>query len=107
AHVHQVRTFGAPNTPAPQFVPGSAETLKQATYLSTLKLTTVLTDRMVNEARMAFSRVPTIPHVPGVPSAVALGMTPVDPLFDEPPETTIQGSLGGFKFFANSNSESN
>ncbi len=105
AHAHQTRMFGN-YTPGPAFVPGGPETTDFATYATSLKLTSVVTPRLVNDVRMTFTRVPSWARIPGLPSASSLGMTPVDPFFDEPPETTIQGTLGSFRFFGNGQGDS-
>jgi hypothetical protein len=34
-----------------------------------------------------------------MPSASDMGMTPVDPLFPEPPEITVLGPMGSFRLF--------
>ena len=54
---------------------------------------------LVNEARMSFTRSTQSAHGDGTPSATALGMTPADRFFDQPPEMNVLGPLGSFRVF--------
>src|SRR5437016_5860507 len=94
-----LRSFGtdffrspeAPNTP------GFPEKAVDKDYITSAKLTSVLTSNVANEARITFTLANTDETGPGVPSAASIGMTPATPLFPEPPDFAIRGSLGGFR----------
>ena len=77
-------------------------------YVTSVKLTSVLTANLVNEARMTFTRNIMAAFGPSFPTPpTSVGMTPADQFFDRAPETTIQGSLGVFRFFGNSQDDFN
>jgi carboxypeptidase family protein len=86
--------FRSPETPN---TPGFPEKAIDKDYISSVKLTSVLTSNVANEARITFTLARTDETGPGVPSAASIGMTPATPLFPEPPDFTIRGSLGGFR----------
>jgi carboxypeptidase family protein len=96
---HTLRSFGtnffrspeAPNTP------GFPEEADDKNYIASVRLTSVLTSNVANEARITFTLANDVERGPGVPSAASLGMTPATPLFPEPPDFTIRGSLGSFR----------
>jgi len=102
ATVAQLRTFGSPGGyPGAPIVPGfgAAQALAATDVASSLRLTTQVTPNTVNEAVMAFTRNRTDTHGVATPSAPQVGMTPVDPLFPEPPEITVLGPMGSFRLF--------
>ena len=78
-------------------VPGFPQTLRNIDYLSSLSLTSVLTNNLANEVRMTFSQSNQRWFGPGVPLSAPLGVTPADPLYPYPPELDFQGPLGSFK----------
>ncbi len=86
-----LRSSEAPNTP------GFPQEEDDKDYIASVKLTSVLASNIANEARMTFTRSTSDEAGHGVPSAASLGMTPATPLFPEPPDFTIRGSLGGFR----------
>ena len=99
ATANTLRAFGtdffrSPETPN---TPGFPEKVLSKDYITSLKLTSVLTSNVANEARITFTMADTVETGPGVPSAASIGMTPATPLFPEPPDFTIRGSLGGFR----------
>ena len=104
SHVNQLRTFGASNT-SPGFLPGGPQTFQSTDYVASLKLASVLTGKLVNEARVTFSQEQAVGIGPGIPTATSLGMIPVDPFFDEVPQMVVQGSLGVFQFFGNTSND--
>ncbi len=99
AATNTLRSFGTnffrssetPNTP------GFPEKQDDKDYITSVRLTSVLTSNIANEARMTFTRTTSDETGPGVPSAASIGITPATPLFPEPPDFTIRGSLGGFR----------
>jgi len=102
ATVAQLRTFGSPGGyPGAPIVPGfgAAQALAATDVAASLRLTTQLSANTVNEAAMTFTRNRTDTHGVGTPSASQVGMTPVDPLFPEPPEITVLGPMGSFRLF--------
>ncbi len=102
ATVDQLRTFGSPGGyPGAGIVPGfgAAQALAATDVAASVRLTTQAGANTVNEAVMTFTRNRSDTHGAGTPDASAVGMTPVDPLFPQPPEITILGSLGSFRLF--------
>jgi hypothetical protein len=104
ARIHQRRSLGAPGgatvTPV---LPGAGapQALHAQDAAVSLKLTSALTAKVANEARFAYTRSFQEAHGVGTPSAESFGMTPVDPLFPFPPEVTMLGPMGTFRFFGN------
>jgi len=104
SRIHQRRSLGAPGgatvTPV---IPGagSPQALHAQDAALSLKLTSVLTPKVANEARFAYTRTLQTAAGVGTPSADTFGMTPVDPLFPLPPEVTMLGPMGTFRFFGN------
>ncbi len=99
AAANTARSFGtnffrSPETPN---TPGFPEKAIDKDYITSVKLTSVLTSNVANEARITFTLANTDETGPGVPSAASIGMTPATPLFPEPPDFAIRGSLGGFR----------
>src|ERR1035441_8389734 len=102
ATIDQYRTFGSPQGyPGAPMVPGQGtpQALAAQDYVASLGLTSVLRKTLVNEARMSFTRSTQSAHGDGTPTATALGMTPADRFFDEPPEISVVGPLGSFRVF--------
>ncbi len=102
ATVDQLRSFGSPGGyPGAPVVPGwgASQALTATDVATSLKLTSSLSANVVNEANMAFTRNRTDTDGVDTPSAASLGMTPVDPLFPQPPEVTVLGPLGTFRLF--------
>ena len=101
---NQRRSLGAPGgatvTPV---IPGAGapQALHAQDVALSGKLTSILTTRIVNEARFAYTRTHQPAHGVGTPPADDFGMTPVDPLFPYPPEVTLLGPMGTFRFFGN------
>ena len=104
ARINQRRSLGAPGgatvTPV---IPGAGapQALHAQDVALSGKLTSILTTRIVNEARFAYTRTHQPAHGVGTPPADDFGMTPVDPLFPYPPEVTMLGPMGTFRFFGN------
>jgi hypothetical protein len=104
SRIHQYRSLGAPGgaTVTPVLPgPGAPQVLHAEDAAVSLKLTSVLTARVANEARFAFTRTHQWASGAGTPLADSFGMTPVDPLFPQPPEVTMLGPMGTFRFFGN------
>jgi hypothetical protein len=102
ATVDQLRSFGSPGGyPGAPIVPGfgAPQALAATDVATSLRLTTQASANTVNEAVMTFTRNRTDTHAVGMPSASDMGMTPVDPLFPEPPEITVLGPMGSFRLF--------
>jgi hypothetical protein len=104
SRVNQLRTFGASSS-NPSFTPGGPQNLESSNYVASLKVSTVLTSKLVNEARMTFNQNRTVGAGPGIPTATSLDMVPVNAFFDEVPQISVQGSLGAFQFFGNSTND--
>jgi hypothetical protein len=106
--VHQVRSLSAPYglNPGPQFVPGSPHGFRPRDYVASLKLTSILTNNLVNEAWAAYTQDDSVGDSRGVPSAVSVGVTPLDRFFPLPPEIQVLGPLGSFRFLGNFASDS-
>ena len=104
SRINQRRSLGAPGgatvTPV---IPGAGapQALHAQDVALSVRLTSVLTAKIVNEARFAYTRTHQPAHGVGTPPADSLGMTPVDPLFPYPPEVTMLGPMGTFRFFGN------
>jgi hypothetical protein len=104
----QVRSLSAPYAfnPGPPFVPGGPHGFRPRDYVTSLKLTSILTSNVVNEVWAAFTQEDSVGDSRGIPSAASVGITPVDPFFPEPPEIEVLGSLGTFRFLGNFQSDS-
>jgi hypothetical protein len=104
SRINQYRSLGAPGgaTVTPVLPgAGSPQALHAQDDALSLKLTSVLTPKVANEARFAYTRTLQYARGVGTPSADSFGMTPVDPLFPLPPEVTMLGPMGTFRFFGN------
>jgi hypothetical protein len=101
--VHQVRSLSAPYglNPGPQFVPGSPHGFRPRDYVASVKLTSILTSNIVNEAWAAYTVDDAVGDSQGIPPAASLGMTPLDQFFPVPPEIQVLGGLGTFRFLGN------
>ena len=101
--VQQVRSLSAPYAlnPGPQFVPGSPHGFRPRDYVASLKLTSILTSNIVNEAWAAYTQDDATGDSRGTPPAASIGLTPLDPFFPMPPEIQVLGSLGTFRFLGN------
>ncbi len=104
SNLNQYRSLGAPGgatlTPV---IPGAGapQALHARDTVISLKLGSVLSQSVVNEARIAYTRTRQTAKGVGTPTAESVGMTPVDPLFPHPPEVTMLGPMGTFRFFGN------
>ena len=104
ARLYQFRSLGAPGgatvTPV---LPGSGapQALDAHDYVTSGKLSSVLTKTLVNEVRMTFTRNNSFAWGVGTPDAGSVGMTAVDPLFKQAPEVTMLGPMGTFRLFGN------
>jgi hypothetical protein len=108
ATIDQYRTFGSPSGyPGTATLPGDGtpQALQARDYVTSLNLTSTLTNNVVNEARMSFTR--SLQNAEGVntPSATSLGMTSATPFFNRPPELTVLGDLGSFRMFGNTGND--
>ena len=104
SRINQRRSLGAPGgaTVTPVLPgAGSPQALHAQDDALSLKLTSVLTSKVSNEARFAYTRTLQYARGVGTPSADSFGMTPVDPFFPLPPEVTMLGPMGTFRFFGN------
>ena len=104
ATIDQYRTFGSPSGyPGTPILPGigTPQGLKARDIVASVNLTSVIGKGVVNEARVAFTRSSQSAWGVDTPSATSLGMTPADPLFNQPPEMNIVGPLGSFRLFGN------
>jgi hypothetical protein len=102
ATVDQLRTFGSPGGyPGAPIVPGfgAAQALEAGDVATSLRLTTKAGANTVNEAAATFTRNRTDTNGVDTPGAQQVGMTPVDPLFPQPPEITVLGPMGSFRLF--------
>jgi hypothetical protein len=101
--VHQLRSLTAPYAinPGPQAVPGAPHAFQPTDDVASLKLTSTLSSNLVNEVRFGFSNDHTIQNGQDVPPASEIGLTPLDPMWNQPPEIDILGSLGTFRFLGN------
>jgi hypothetical protein len=102
ATIDQYRTFGSPQGyPGTPMVPGQGtpQALAAHDYVASLNLTSAFGKTLVNEARMSFTRSTQSAHGDATPAATALGMTPADRFFDQPPEMSVLGPLGSFRVF--------
>ena len=104
SRINQLRSLGAPGgaTVTPVLPgAGSPQALHAQDDALSFKLTSVLTPKVANEARFAYTRALQYARGVGTPSADSFGMTPVDPFFPLPPEVTMLGPMGTFRFFGN------
>lgn len=72
-------------------VPGSAYKQRYANETALARLTSVLSPRLVNEARMSFSRIPVHSSTGETLTAPGVGMTPIQKDFDYLPVIQIEG----------------
>jgi len=104
SRINQRRSLGAPGgatvTPV---IPGdgSPQALHAQDDALSVKLTSVLTPKVANEVRFAYTRALQYASGVGTPPADSFGMTPVDRFFPLPPEVTMLGPMGTFRFFGN------
>jgi hypothetical protein len=102
--LNQLRSLGAPGnaslTPA---IPGDGapQALQARDSVMSLKLGSVPATGFVNEARIMYTRSRQQAHGVGFPAASDFGITPINSLLPYPPEITILGSMGIFRFFGN------
>jgi len=104
SRIHQRRSLGAPGgaTVTPVLPgAGSPQALHAKDAALSVKLTSALTPKVANEARFAYTRTLQTARGVGTPDAESFGMTPVDPFFPFPPEVTMLGPMGTFRFFGN------
>ena len=104
SRINQRRSLGAPGgaTVTPVLPgAGSPQALHAQDDALSFKLTSVLTPKVANEVRFAYTRTLQYARGVGTPSADTFGMTPVDPFFPLPPEVTMLGPMGTFRFFGN------
>ena len=102
ATVDQLRTFGSPGGyPGAPVVPGlgAGQALNAVDVATSLRLTSSLSAATVNEVAMTYTRNRSDTFGVDTPEAAAFGITPVDPLFPQPPEITVLGPLGSFRLF--------
>jgi len=101
--IHQERSLTAPYAfnPGPQAVPGVPHKFRPTDEVESLKLTSTLTSNLVNEARFGFSNDHIVTNGVGVPSAASTGITPLNLLWNQPPEIDILGPIGSFRFLGN------
>jgi len=100
----QYRSFSSPSGyPGAPILPGAGtpQELSGKDDVATVRLTSSLSQHMVNEARMSFTRNGMDAWGDGTPTAAAAGMTPGNLSFPEPPEIAILGPLGSFRLFGN------
>jgi hypothetical protein len=88
-------------------LPGTPDSYYYANTDTSMKLTTIVTNTMVNEARISFQRNESIGSdtTPGTPQGV--GQTPIVPTITELPPTVIVGAYGMFGTLAPSISPTN
>ena len=101
---NQYRSFSSPSGyPGAPILPGDGtpQVLQGRDYVATLRLTSSLSQRMVNEARVSFTRNGMYAWGEDTPSAASVGITPANALFPQPPEISILGALGSFRLFGN------
>jgi hypothetical protein len=104
ANFDQYRSFSSPSGyPGAPILPGDGtpQQLEGGDPVATVKLTSVLSPRKVNEARMSFTRNRMDAWGVDTPSAASIGMTPGNPFFPQPPEINVLGPLGSFRLFGN------
>lgn len=78
-------------------VPGFPQDSPARDYMTSGKLTSVLTNNLVNELRMTYTRTSSTATGPNDLTTASIHMVSVDPLLPIMPDITIQGSLGGFR----------
>ena len=104
SRINQLRSLGAPGgaTVTPVLPgAGSPQALHAQDDALSFRLTSALTAKVANEARFAYTRTLQYARGVGTPSADSFGITPVDPMFPLPPEVTMLGPMGTFRFFGN------
>ena len=77
-------------------VPGSPSNQLLGNWNPTLKLTSVLTNNLVNEVRVGGTYFETNAVGLNAPTATSLGQAPATPLFNEPVPLSITGNLGSY-----------
>lgn len=110
ANFSQYRSFGSPSGyPGPATVPGDGtpQQLEGGDPVGTVKLTSVLSPRKVNEARMSFTRNSMVAWGANTPSAASIGTTPANRFLPQPPEMDVLGPLGSFRLFGNTGNDFN
>lgn len=108
ATIDQYRTFGSPGGfPGAPIVPGAGapQQLNANDYIGAIKLNSVLSPTVSNELRLALTRSSNVAGSDGSLTAASVGITPANPNFPEPPEMTVLGPLGSFRFFGNANND--
>lgn len=93
------RAFGSsflrpPETPP---TPGFPVILDDTNYVASLQLTSVLTPKIANEARMTFTETYSDPTITGLPSEASIGMTPANVFYPRLPDIIMKGPLGNFQ----------
>jgi hypothetical protein len=78
-------------------VPGFPQNSPAVDYMTSAKLSSVVTSNLVNEARFTFTRTYSTGTGPNDLTTASIGMATVDPFLPLAPDITIQGPLGGFK----------
>jgi hypothetical protein len=104
ATIDQYRSFSSPyGYPGTPTLPdaGTPQALQARDIVASINLTSVLSRNLVNEARMSATHARQDAESVDPLSATGIGMTPVDPLFDLPPEVNVLGPLGSFRLFGN------
>jgi hypothetical protein len=104
ATIDQYRSFGSTSGfPGAAILPGpgAPQGLNASDYIGALKLNSVLTPKLANELRVALTRSSTFTWSDSPVTASQFGMTPVNALYAQPPESTVLGPLGTFRFFGN------
>jgi Carboxypeptidase regulatory-like domain len=99
ATAHNNRAFAssflrAPDTPP---TPGFPVIQDDINVITSAQLSSVLTPNIANEARMTFTVNRADPTLPGLPSAISVGMTPATALAPLLPDITMRGPLGDFQ----------
>lgn len=108
ARVDQYRSFGSPTGfPGTAVVPGAGapQQLDSTDYLGAFRLNSTLSPRFTNEFRAGFSRNNNFTFSVGGLDAAPFGIKPVNPKLGLPPEVTILGPLGTFRFFGNGSND--
>jgi len=86
-------------------VPGSPIYIVFRDDNANLKLTSVLTNNFVNEARVSFAQNRTNTVGLNIPTAASLGMDAANPFMRIPPGFSVLGNLGSFNFMGNTGND--
>ena len=78
-------------------VPGLPQITNGRDYIASIKLASVLTSNLVNEARMTYTQAGNRQVGPGAPLADDVGMIPADPFYPLLPQLNFSGPLGNFR----------